>query len=310
MFENKRFQNNENGEIVKVVSESGMFYTLNNGTNIKKDIFLLRFSEMVDAGSFFNSASNLSEMASKITQIDPSKVSDIPVAPEVIDRSGGDGMITTAPSLNTKDEMIRKYYETSQKNQQYKVYENDDEAADDFFKKQQQNSVQSPQQRRRMIPEDGMDISNMDISGDYQQTTQPIQQKQLNGSGLSTMPESRISKEEESYKFFKSFKRIYPIKLTIDFEEKIADPSFIKMMVMNFEGDIIKYYTNELMNRVYNDPGFLENKIYNKLKDLIMGEEDSKKKTPRKSSSPKKSTTKPSLSTRTSKNKKEENSDG
>ena len=52
-----------------------------------------------------------------------------------------------------------------------------------------------------------------------------------------------------------------------------------------YEGDIIKYYTKEIMNRIYNDPGFLENKIYEKLKSIIF--EESAKKEEQKPVEPK-----------------------
>jgi hypothetical protein len=95
----------------------------------------------------------------------------------------------------------------------------------------------------------------------------------VNNSVSHNSVSQNLSPEEESFKFFKSFKRIYPIKLTIDFDEKISDLNFIKLMAVNYEGDIIKYYTKEFMNRIYNDPGFLEDKIYNKLKSIIFEDE-------------------------------------
>jgi hypothetical protein len=90
-----------------------------------------------------------------------------------------------------------------------------------------------------------------------------------------------ISPEEEAFRFFRSFKKVYPIKLTVDFDERIAEPNFIKMMAVNYEGDIIKFYTKEFMNRIFNDPGFLENKIYEKLKSLVFESSDEKPRKPR-----------------------------
>jgi len=304
MLEDKRFQNNETGEIVRVVSESGMFYSLNNGMNIKKDVFFQKFSESVDASSFFSSGPALSDMASKITQIDSSKVSDVPADPIVINR-GEEGGISRAPQPDSREELIRKYNESQRKTQtEYKVYENEDDAADEFFRKQQQQ--QTPQRPRRR-PEDGMDITNMDLGKMWPEGGEQFNDAPGATVNIPTEISGAISREEESFKFFRSFKRVYPIKLTIDFEEKIADPEFIKMMVMNFEGDIIKYYTNELMNRVYNDPGFLETKIYNKLRDLIMGE--SKPKTVRKPRA-KKEAVKPPQTPPTPRSKKNKETNG
>jgi hypothetical protein len=55
---------------------------------------------------------------------------------------------------------------------------------------------------------------------------------------------------------------------------------------MNYEGDIIKFYTKEFMNRIYNDPRFLENKIYEKLKSIIFEENDKPVKKTRVSKKP------------------------
>jgi len=58
-------------------------------------------------------------------------------------------------------------------------------------------------------------------------------------------------------------------------------------MAVNYEGDIIKFYTKEFMNRIYNDPGFLENKIYEKLKEIVFSESQQKEKKPRTPRTPK-----------------------
>ena len=274
MLESKRFQNNETGEQVNVMQESGMFYSLSNGINIKKDIFFQKFSEVVDASSFFNTGPGLSTLAEKITKIDSSKVSNIDSAPSIVDRTQETLIEQTMPNAS-KDDLIRRYNEAQVKRpdtSQYKVFDDEDEAAEDFFRKQQQ---QAPQRKRPQQKEEYVEPLNEDNSFDRGVAT-PTEYPGVPGN-IPSRSDGLYLAEQESFKFFKSFKRIHPIKLSIDFDEKIAEPNFIKMMSMNFEGDIIKYYTKEIMNRVYNDPGFLENKIYDKLKNLIMGEEKVKK---------------------------------
>jgi hypothetical protein len=46
--ENKKFQSNETQEVINVVGDNGIFYSLSNGTNIKKDIFFQKYSEFKD----------------------------------------------------------------------------------------------------------------------------------------------------------------------------------------------------------------------------------------------------------------------
>jgi hypothetical protein len=81
------------------------------------------------------------------------------------------------------------------------------------------------------------------------------------------------SPEQEAFMFFKKFKKVHPIKIEVSFDEMIADPNYVRQTAMNFEGDVIKFYTQELMKKIYADPTMLEEQIYDSLKLSIMGEE-------------------------------------
>ena len=83
----------------------------------------------------------------------------------------------------------------------------------------------------------------------------------------------QLSPEEESFMFFRKFKKVYPVKIEVSFDEMIAEPNYVRQTAMNFEGDIIKFYTKELMKKIWSDPSILETQIYNNLKKNIMGEE-------------------------------------
>lgn len=260
MVNNKRFQNNETQEVVMIVGESGQFFNLNNGSNIKKDVFFLKYSEMVDPSNFFErqSAEGLNTLAEKLKNIDTTKIQEIGgnIEPEIKynEKYVSD---SPTPTAEYKKMLLEQYkYEQAHKDlSQYKVYDNDEEAARDF--------------ERRINPD-------LYKTEDVNENVRPVQPPQI--------VQPQLTQEQESFKFFKSFKKIYPITLSIDFEEKIADPTFIKMMAMNYEGDIIKFYTKEFMDRIYHDPGFLENKIYEKLKSIIF--EENKKPTKSKKTNP------------------------
>lgn len=267
MTNNKKFQNLETQEIVSIVGETGPFFNLSNGSNIKKDIFFQKFSEMVDPSSFFEkkSSENLLELAEKLKNIDTSKIQDIggDIQPEIKYK---ERYVSDSPEPTPEyKEMLLKQYKYKQEHKdlsQYKVYDNDEDAAIDFEK--------------RLNP----DLYKTEVSNE---NVNPIVN---NPQPIQTGQNQPLTPEQESFKFFKSFKKIFPITLSIDFEEKIADPIFIKMMYMNYEGDIIKFYTKEFMNRIYNDPGFLENKIYEKLKSIIFEENDKPVKKTRVSKKP------------------------
>lgn len=284
-LEDKKFQSKETGDVVKIVNDSGVFYSLSNGINIRKDNFFNKFTEVIDANSFFDKPATLYEdLASKINKIDTSKISDVDTGTRIIDRTQ-DSLIESQTPLQTKEELLRQYNESQRQRpdvSQYKVFDDDDAAAEDFLKRVQPQQPQQSKPKRQPTSYDPYSEEDFDAIPQGKSVEQLDDFSRISRQtdrDIVSKPMPYVSSpEEESFKFFKSFKRIHPIKLSVDFDEKIADPTFIKMMSMNFEGDIIKYYTKEIMNRVQNDPGYLEDRIYNKLKILIMGEE----KPPRK----------------------------
>ena len=101
-----------------------------------------------------------------------------------------------------------------------------------------------------------------------QQPQQPVQPPQQ-----SVQPSQQgLTPEQEAFMFFKKFKKIHPVDIKINFTEMIADPVYVRQTAMNFEGDIIKFYTQELMNKLWNNPQLLEQQIYDQFEILIMGE--------------------------------------
>jgi len=276
MLQTKRFQSNESQEVVSIIGESSVFYNLSNGSNIKKDIFFQKYSEMVDATNFFEKQSRegLQSLAEQIKTVDSRNAVDGNIEPSVKYLQQATSEQAPAPP-EYRDMLIRKF-EQEQANKdlsQYKVYESDDDAAADFERRQK--AKQQPPPQRPKPPQ---------YQDPYQQDeySQPSEQTPITQHQQQPQQPAYLSAEEESFRFFKSFKRIHPIKVEVTFDEKIAEPDFIKMMVVNYEGDIIKYYTKEIMNRIYNDPGFLENKVYDKLKSIVFEEAQKKKRAPRK----------------------------
>lgn len=276
MVQSKRFQSNENGEVVTILADNGVFYNLSNGANIKKDIFFQKYSEMLDASNFFQqqSAAGLQNLTEQLRNMDSSKVHDIGgnIPPSVKVRQEAVSEQVAAPP-EYRDMLLKRFqYEQQNKDlSQYRVYENEDDAAADWDRKIQ--ATQQQQQRPR--PQPPVQEQYQEPQQFHQPPPEPVTVQQN-----SAVP-SYVSPEEEAFRVFRSFKKIYPITLSVDFEERIAQPEFIKLMAVNYEGDIIKFYTKEFMNRIYNDPGFLENKIYDKLKRLIF-EEDEKPMVERK----------------------------
>lgn len=285
-IQSKRFQNNnDSSDVVTIIGDNGVFYNLSNGANIKKDIFFQKYSEMIDPSSFFEqqSRAGLEDLAEKLKTVDSRKAVDGNQPPTV--KYVQEPMTEQVEAPKEYRDMLLKRFEAEQANKdlsQYKVYDDDELAAADFDRKlKEQHPPKPPRQKPQRMDD-----------GPWQGYGDPPQEPLIEHSqpqSTSSTP-SYVSQEEEAFRFFKSFKKVYPIKLTVDFDEKIAEPAFIKLMAVNYEGDIIKYYTKEFMNRIFNDPGFLENKIYQKLKSLVFEEEEKKeikKRVPKKTTTTK-----------------------
>ena len=161
MFDDKKFQNNDSQEIITVNGENGVFFSLSNGSNIKKDVFFQKYTEVVDTSNFFNSSSLINELAGKINQIDPSKVPEVgggtvirDLAREPISEPSTERNVIQQPEMG-REEMIRKFQEEQSRKDlsQYKVYDDDEQAMADFESKVQRPP--EPPVRKRMQNPDG-----------------------------------------------------------------------------------------------------------------------------------------------------------
>ena len=106
---------------------------------------------------------------------------------------------------------------------------------------------------------------------------QPVQPQGPVGNISNPSPSgirTDLTPEQEAFMFFKKFKKIHPIDVKLIFKELIADPTYLRQTAMNFDGDIVKFYTNELMNKLWDNPSLLEKQIYDEFKKIIIGETD------------------------------------
>jgi hypothetical protein len=119
---------------------------------------------------------------------------------------------------------------------------------------------------------------NQQPSQPYQPPVQPSQPPVQPVGNISNPSPSGVrvdlTPEQEAFMFFKKFKKIHPIDIKLIFKELIADPDYLRQTAMNFDGDIVKFYTNELMNKLWDNPSLLEKQIYDEFKKIIIGETD------------------------------------
>lgn len=300
----REFKNQESGEVVKVLNDDGIWFTLNNGAKIKKESFSSRYTDVVDPSSFFSSQP-ISNIAQQISNIDPSKV--------VSDSSQGTqvkriNQPVYSQQVRNTDEI--KPIDKSQVPQElleravpqvdlsrYRQIEDENAAADALLGNQ--GVPASHQGPGPMIPPpvdnpnypefDPNVKRDRDKSHRIHQTQGEINSRfdyydQDNTNEIVEVKPSiyLTPQEEESYKFFKGFKKIHSVEINLKLEEKIAEPEFLKMMSNNFEADVIKFYTRQIFQSMIHNTKQIEKDIYNQLSDIVFGEKKKTQKKPRK----------------------------
>ena len=77
---------------------------------------------------------------------------------------------------------------------------------------------------------------------------------------------------DDSYKMFKTFKRNYDISININIDDKISKPEFIKIMADGLEGDIVQYYSEEILKKILSDIPLIQKKIYDQIYKEVYGD--------------------------------------
>ena len=237
---NKVFVDKTTGEQVKIVNEDVNFYALNNSVRIKKDIFLKKYNEQVevDPNSFFapkiTSNDPLAEIASKIKNLDPSRINE---------NSAGT-QIKYNPAVvlsDTSQSNVRQ----AQTEEPIKLSAEEKKVMMDEWRKTQPGA-QIPQIQEKEYDDEKF------LNGD-----KPI---------VIKAPEPKVDPLQMMFKMFKSN---YPVTIDLKIEEKIPNPTFIGMIQENVEGDAIEYYSKQISDKFLSDPSKLKTEIYNQLKKII-----------------------------------------
>jgi hypothetical protein len=149
----------------------------------------------------------------------------------------------------------------------YKIYQNNQDQYQTQTRPPEQRPIEQPRQEQLRQPtqQQQYEPNKGMVSHDYSGSA----------PGYPNYPTPVLSpEEEESFVFFRRFKKVHPITIDVSFNEKIAEPNYVRQTALNFEGDIIKFYTKELMKKIWADPSILEEQIYEKLRFIIMGKEE------------------------------------
>jgi len=262
------YVNKATGEQVSIMNENADFYVLNNSISIKKDVFKRNYDIQaeVDPNTFFNtnySTDPLLNIANQIRNIDSSKVNEnqggasvkFVQAPVVLsDTSLPPGGVIKQPQMEgqinlsreEKDAMIAQW-------------------------RQSMPGAQMPSEQKDWDAEE-----DKLLNGEIENSQDPFEIQ-----AQSSKPKSKPATVVDPIQMmFKMFKNNYPVKLNVEIEENIPNPTFIGMVQENVEADAVEYYANLISNKILKDPSKLKEEIYNQLKRIInkeLGVEEEKK---------------------------------
>lgn len=255
---NTIYSDKSTGEQVTIINEDVNFYELSNKIRIKKDIFTKRYEQSteVDPNSFFNSQNSstnpLMNLANQIKGLDSSKISDtqsnagtqIKYTPPVVisDNSMGQQPVITQPQI--EDSIVLT---AEQKKAMLEEW------------RKTQPGAQIPQVQNKNWNDDDEILLNGNKNDNLQQESETTKKKE----------EAKVDPIQMMFKMFKSN---YPVKLNIEVEENIPNPTFIGMVQENVEADAIEYYAKVISNKLLKNPEKLTKDIYTQLKSIIENE--------------------------------------
>jgi len=245
---NEVFVDKSTGEKVTIIKEDINFFTLSNRVNIKKDVFAKKYEQIeeIDPNSFFSkgiqTSDPLQNIANQIKKIDSNKIQEsatqtgtqVKYTPPVVlsDNSIPDGPKNVAP-VEGKIPM-------------------------------------TPDEKKKMLEEWRKTHPGAQIPEVQDRDWEKEDERFLNGDKPITKsvvsPESKV---DPINMMFKMFKNNYPVKLNIEIEEKIPNPTFIGMVQENVEADAIEYYAKLISDKLLKDPTKLKIEIYKQLKSII-----------------------------------------
>ena len=260
--------------------------------------------ESIDPGAFFSSSKLNIQGVDGLKNIDTSKIVD---APKEMSRQVKDvtneaikPMTTNINLEEQKRQLLETYNKTHSNNVSglgsKSIDENDENAVDNMLKTQQPVKPEQPLNENGLTEfqenfrKQQIELSGVDPYADKikkyreQQRTNAIYNIPLNTPSNNQVNEqvkqstekvssTPVDDFDDSYKIFKTFKRNYDIVINLKVDGKISKPDFIKIMSDGIDGDIIKYYSEEILKSILSDIPTIQKKIYDQIYKEVYGDE-------------------------------------
>ena len=254
----KVFKNNITGDVVKVIDSFENIAILENKQKI--DVRSLmdsnQYTEQVDPSSFFNNQSAYNFLAEKIKNIPTNMLADDDENVVRVNPYNGDGF---GPVSNESAIiMSSEEEEKAELAKKYGVIDNNDsiQRQNQAFAKLLGEEETVTKIEVNNNEEETYTIEKRPVSSIPKQVTTPVQTKKV---------------EDPIISMFSKTKRNVDFKINIEVSNKIPRLDFIEMMEDSYETSIIDFLTDDITNKILNDPSMIRESIKSKIKQLVYG---------------------------------------
>lgn len=245
---NKTFKNNKTGEIVKVIDAFENIAILENKGKEYVDNLLNPniYTETVDTNSFLNIQNTYSTIAEQIKNIPIDNIKD---GEDIIQI---DADKTFTPIINEPAILqVSEDYEREELMKKYGI----------------QNDIRSELEKQ-----------NESFSKLLDET--PIQKIDVVRDDIKKVSSETIihKVEDPIITMFKNVKRNKEFSINIEIKNKIPRPDFIELMEDSYNYSIIEFLAHEFADKILNNPKLIEDMIIDKIKEIVYGAPELKKK--------------------------------
>jgi len=245
---NKTFKNNKTGEIVKVIDAFENIAILENKGKEYVDNLLNPniYTETVDTNNFLNIQNTYSTIAEQIKNIQIDNIQD---GEDIIqiDADKTFAPITNEPAIL----QVSEDYEREELMKKYGI----------------QNDIRSELEKQ-----------NESFSKLLDET--PIQKIDVVRDDIKKVSSETIihKVEDPIITMFRNVKRNQEFSINIEIKNKIPRPDFIELMEDSYNYSIIEFLAHEFADKILNNPKLIEDMIIDKIKEIVYGAPELKKK--------------------------------
>lgn len=254
----KVFKNNITGEVIKVIDSFENIAILENKQKI--DVRSLmdsnQYTEQVDPSSFFNNQSAYNFLAEKIKNIPTNMlVDDDENVVRVNPYNGNDfGPVSNESAIIMSSEEEEK----AELAKKYGVIDNND-------------SIQRQNQAFAKLLGEEESVTKIEVNN-KEEETYPIETQPISSIPKQVTKPVQVNKVEDPIiTMFSRTKRNVDFKINIEVLDKIPRLDFIEMMEDSYETSIIDFLTDDITNKILNDPSMIRDSIKSKIKQLVYG---------------------------------------